>query len=203
MCKVSPLGASSGIKWALSSVSKQTFWMKFAGAVTIPCCCLGLAFCTGGAMLNIFKDKYEEVVRIYGKGNLDTLASKVRQEKQLFRAAVTKVNNEVHYSSITEVNLIEVMRSMVPRFGQIYNSTTFTSILRLHHTHQHEQYYKKIWDEYQNTGGNFHVVIYGLIEYLCTEIDPTCTMMEDVLNKFTADSSLRAECMSHKVLAGF
>lgn len=197
MCSVHPNVPESAIVATAKSQAKTTFWLKFFGWLCVPMCCLGFA-CIGSAMLTEeIKDKFNKLIDFYGGINhVRMIAVRVRIEANLFRRAVTKVNKEVSPRIIiSDINLVTVIKDMVP---------TFKAVCPRSFDGEHNTNYSKaIWDAYLEMGGNYHAVIYGLVEYMCTISDPTSINVDSYVQLLIKDSSLRAEVLHQRELAGF
>ena len=63
-------------------------------------------------------------------------------------------------------------------------------------------YTMQVFNQYEQFGGNYHVIIYGFMEYICTMYDPTCLIVENYLPKFGSDTPARRECLMHQEAAG-
>jgi len=196
MNKVEPMrNTESSIIKAMKVCDKQAFWLKFSGWLCIPCCCIGAACLAVGYIPAAFVEKFTEVITFYGgKDAVRALAELVQKEIRIFRDAVTEVNNSVDPHDIrANIDLFDVICDQEPKINALRSNSYILS--------GHDKNYSKlVWDAYQKHGGNYHVVVYGLIEYMCIKYEPTCSIVEVYLNSITSDTSLRVEVLSHKDL---
>jgi hypothetical protein len=144
------------------------------------------------------KKMYAQVIDTYGgKRKCKILGIRVQQELDIFRAAVTMVNNTCDPTIIhSDVQLLDVICQANPRIGKIIQDSSSYSVCN---KSKNEDYLNQIWTIYTKQGGNFNLVVYGLIEYLCRMYDPTCDYVQTYLQKFTSDSALRTVCLSCKI----
>lgn len=196
MNKVEPMrNTESAIVLAKKVCEKQTFWLKLSGWICLPCCCIGCACLAAGYIPEAFAKKFADVIEFYGgKDAVRGLAERVRKEIRIFRAAITEVNNSVDPKDIrADIDLFDVICDHNPKIDALRSNKY---ILMSHD----KNYSKLVWDAYQKHGGNYHVVVYGLIEYMCIKYEPTCSIVEVYINNMTGDTSLRVEVLSHKDL---
>ena len=173
--------------------------LKVGGWFCVPFFCLGCLCLAPGYICASFAENCKKLIELYdGRVRLNILAQKIKKEQELFRDAVTQANAVVQPSLIRpNVSLLDVISDMNPRIGPIIRSD-ITSII---FAPKDKSYSAEIWKNYQNAGGNFHVIVYGLIEYLFTVYPPDCTLVDSYVKKALQDSSLRTEMMSHKAAA--
>jgi hypothetical protein len=194
----------------MSSILKgfKTVKGSACGLYTVGCCCLpflcaGLVCCIPAVELSYFKELYENVIKIYGgEKELTKLGDKVKKQRNIFRNAVTQVNSTCKPAIIkADVTLYDVICHADPRVGQLIKGSDVSSLLdEVFRSALNKEYYDLVWTAYKELGGNYHVVVYGLIEYMCQMYDPTCEKVKCYLNLFTSDTSLRVECLAHKDL---
>ena len=196
MCKIAPSSKSpSAVLSALHQLKKYRFWLKFTGWCCMPMCCIGATCLVTSAVPGQYIPKYEAIVELYGgKEKMKLVAEKVHREMVLFRNAVTAVNNTIDPTIIkSDITLLKLISSMNVKFRQISRESYYNCT---------DIYVDAVWNDYVAKGGNFHVVLYGIMEYICTVYDPTCTIAEIYLNWLTSDTSIRVECLSHQAQAG-
>lgn len=190
-----PLTNTSTVLTARKSCRKTQFWLKCAGYFCLPCCCLGVSCLTLGEVPKSFLAQYDLLIKMYGgeKKCLE-IASKVSRELTLFRTAVTQINNTIDPSLIqTDITLLDVIYANHPRINALrvkshFNWSSYNS--KIHGNTN--AYPTEIYNLYLSMGGDYKVVIYGLIEYLCHLYDPTSTIVLDYLASVITDSSLHA-----------
>jgi hypothetical protein len=160
----------------------------------MPLCCVGAVCIVGSHECKRFIEKYKKIIAIYGgEKNMIILANKICKENEIFRTSTTEVNNIISPQFITpNISLFDIISVMNPKIQNIVSNSKKTKT----------QYISDIWDQYQKNGGNYHVIVYGLIEYLCTIYDPTCITIENYIDPFIADTMMKVECLSHKSDAG-
>ena len=192
MCKIAPCSKSpSAVLSAVHKLKKYRFWLKFSGWCCMPVCCIGATCLFASTVPGEYIPKYEAIIELYGgKEKMKLVAEKVHREMVLFRKAVTAVNNTIEPSRIkSDITLLKLISTMNPKFRQISSEPAYNSS---------DIYIEAVWAEYVAKGGNYHVVLYGIMEYMCCVYDPTCTFAEIYLNRLTTDTSLRVECLSHR-----
>ena len=134
--------------------------------------------------------KYKAIVEFYGgRQNLCNLNASIKKELQLFDEALA--NEDIF------MTILDVIQDMDPRF-----CTCCDYSLNMSHG-KNIVFSTFIWEKYLRLGGNYHVIIYGLFEYLCMFHEPTskyiCGFLEMMLVR---NSVLKKEILSHKNASG-
>lgn len=171
--------------------------MAISGVLCLPFFCCGCICLIPSVTYRPFKNKYEQIIRLYGgKEPLKQLGKMVANEDEVFRKAISFVNKT--YDNAADMNpnitLLDIICEMNPRIKSIIKSTWFTFDL----VRYNKEYMKKLYESYVENGGNYHVIVYGIVEYLCTHYEPTCIKMEDYINRFLDNGALYLECINHK-----
>lgn len=196
MCKVTPLTTSKLID-GLRQYKKQKCLLNCIGISCIPFCCTGIGCISIAAQLAPVTEALEDVVHFYGgEANVQRLAGKIIHEQHIFARAVNSVNATISPELInTKLTLLDCIIANVPRTGRIIDEAQFlTSRLRT----SSSQHGSAVWDIYLSMGGDYKVVVYGLIEYLSQNYDPTSQTVLHVVNQLNKNSPLRNECQLHK-----
>lgn len=146
-----------------------------------------------------FKKKYNMIIEFYGGiAKVRELSQKISHELCIFRDARAAANDLVSaHSIISTVNILDVIFCAHPKIKSIMRPNPLDIFNMLADTGKN-QYCMAIWEEYVKRGGNYHVIIYGIIEYMCALYDPTCALMESNINSLLSDTAYRAECLAHK-----
>ena len=199
MNRITPVTRKSAVVTAYESCSRYAFWAKFVGWSCMPCCCAGLPCLIVGDIPRTFAVKFGMLIELYGgEKKMHMLADKIAEEQSLFRDAVTFVTDTIDATKIkANITLWNVICAMHPKINSLTASLSFDSHF------EDNTYAQQIWDRYVSTGGNYSVIVYGLIEYMCSIYDPTCIIVDECMSKVLSDSSLRVEVLSHKTAAGF
>lgn len=194
---------SSALLAARDNLTCHVRVLKTAGWCCIPVCCAGVACFSLADVENAQLSLINRAIAFYGGvPNVKELATKVNREQSLFRAAVTKINNSIDPANIKgDVKLIDIIYHAHPRIKKLLNMGNALVIFDYMDGTKYETYYEAIWTEYEQMGGNYHVVIYGILEYICTVYDATCTIAEGYFDRVVSDSAARVECLSHKALS--
>jgi hypothetical protein len=163
----------------------------------MPFCCVGIACLSIGAQLAPVADALEDVVNFYeGQSNVRRLATKVYYEKNIFMKALNSVNATISPNLINiNLTLLDCIISNIPKTGRILNEAQYTMNRFKSFNSEHN---KAVWDMYQSMGGDYKVIVYGLIEYLCQIYDPTSQAVMHVVKQLNENSPLRFECQLHK-----
>lgn len=196
MCKVAPT-ASSKLIDGLRQCKSQKGWLNCVGVSCMPFCCVGIACLSIGAQLAPVADALEDVVNFYeGQSNVRRLATKVYHEKNIFMKALNSVNATISPNLINiNLTLLDCIISNIPKTGRILNEAQYTMNRFKSFNSEHN---KAVWDMYQSMGGDYKVIVYGLIEYLCQIYDPTSQAVMHVVKQLNENSPLRFECQLHK-----
>lgn len=127
-----------------------------------------------------------------GTDNCRILAGKLRHELEVFNQATTNVNKAIDPNLITSnVNVYDVIFNENPRISAIVKN----DVQFLCNRGVKQEYLSELWKEYVVLGGNMHVVVYGIVEYVCTMYQ--YTSIESFLQKMIVDSAVRREILSH------
>lgn len=174
-------------------------FLKLSGWLCLPFCCVGYVCLAPGYICDTLSDNCKKLIELYGgSARLQILAQKIAKELEIFRDAVTLANTVVQPSVIRpDITIIDVIADMNPRIGPIIRN----DISLILFPNNNNSYSTEIWKNYQNDGGNYHVIVYGLIEYLFTVYPPDSIFVDSYINKALKDSSLRTEMLSHKTMA--
>ena len=192
----------SAIVSAYKNLKSKTLLLKITGGFCMLFFCLGCVCCVPGFILDQCKVKFEMVIRLYGGvDDLKVLGKKVARENELFNKTIAMVNKvyEPAQAIDSKVTLFDVICHMNPRINNILNSCWLARSLFLQEVKS--DYMKQLWNQYIDNGGNYHVIVYGIIEYLCTLYDPTCTKIDEYLDSFNSQGALYLECIEHKTEA--
>lgn len=191
----------STILKAYANIKYSSWWLWSIGCICIPCCCAGTACLLLAEEISKFKILFPKVIEIYGgKKNCKILGERIRTELNIFCKALTIINSSCSPIIIkTNTTLLEVICHVFPNTGNIITDVSKTGIAFLDQkTEKHNEYFNKLWETYTALGGNYQIVVYGIIEYLCQTNEPTSDYVEQYLQEFTSYSALRAECLSYK-----
>ena len=117
------------------------------------------------------------------------LAVQIRNEVTIFDEAVSKIR-EISQPShvIHNLTILDMVYARKPKINRICGECS-----RSHHL-SNNLYVGQIWQMYNEIGGDYHTVVYGLPEYLAQ----TQLNMEVHISKFTRDTPMRMEIMSHR-----
>ena len=161
-------------------------------------CCTGIACITVAATLAPIADALADAVHFYGgEENLKRVANMVYHEQDIFTRAVNAVNSTISPKLIqVNLTLLDIIIANVPRTGSILEQSMSVT-MRLFKSAKQE-YCKAVWDMYVSMGGNYKVIVYGLIEYMCQIYEPTCDNVIRVVDNFNKNGPLRNECTNHK-----
>ena len=183
----------SEIILAMKDCRKQAFWFKFTGWLCIPWCCLGSICLVAGYSPDEFAAKFAEVISLYGgRDSVRVLAERVHKEITIFRTAVTEVNYSVDPTEIrANIDLFDVICDHNPRINALRSNKYILS-------NHNKNYSHLVWNAYMKHGGNYSVIVYGIIEYMCIKYEPTSSLVEVYLNNVTNHTSLRVEVLAHK-----
>jgi hypothetical protein len=182
---------------AILKVYKTLQWkvslLTTSGILCVPFFCFGCICLVPSATYSEFKNRYEKVIRLYGgKKPLKQLGKMVANENEIFRNTISFVNRTYENPSDINpnINLLDIICEMNPSIKSILTSSWVGKYSK--------EYVKTLYEHYIENCGNYHIIVYGLIEYLCTQYDPTCIKIEDYLNRFVSNGALYLECMDHK-----
>lgn len=193
----------SNILKIVSSHRKAYLACNVTGVCCIPFCCVGLACLAPAQMIHHILEQYDDVIHTYGgPKSLTVLADKIRKERVIFRDALTIVNRSCDPNIIDpDITLLDVIMQMQPRIGQIIQNSRCAGAQLLGILQKKNYAYTSvIWNAYEKREGNYSVIIYGLIEYLCQLYEPTSQYVINFVEKFNVDSALRTECLHYKDL---
>lgn len=184
--------------------------LNLCGILCLPCCCAGCSFFILKKIPQEFNDKINKVINLYG-GNeaCNFLREKINIELQIFRNAVTKINNTINPEYIiADINILEmilysntkiknIFKGINTSFDLNYTSKYTLSLLR-NNIDNTKTYILAIWNEYLNNNGNYHVIIYGVLEYFASLYSEVSDPLMDSMNALLDDTSFRTEILSHK-----
>lgn len=182
--------------------AKQTFLLKLSGWLCVPCFCSGCVCLAISSATEDIRSKYDAVIKFYGGEKIVVnIAEKVKVQTLIFRHAVTEVNKVVNPRNIVaDIDMFMMCKDMCPLFKAV-SVTTLHSFISV--ANKSESYVVNVWNKYLELGGNYHIVIYGIIEYLCTVADPTSIYVTKYVDLLIKDTAFRSEVLSHKLDAGF
>lgn len=191
--------------------TKTRMMLKCFGWTCIPCCCVGASCIVAAEEYTPATTYLKNTIDTYGGNkNCKEIGAKVREELAKFRKAVTAVNTYVSPQIINpNMTLFDVICKMEPKINAICTSSNSLDFYRFFKNDNDTAtaYATAIWLEYTNIqGGNYHVIAYGLMEYQCMFYEATSMIGKvsyHLLDKFSTDTALRVECLSHKEAAGF
>lgn len=151
-------------------------------------------------MINPIIKGFEDVIDYYGKANLNRLGDLVQAEQEIFKMAVNTVNHKVN-PDVIDINLtlLDVIITMNPTTGRIIQQAK-SIYMRFNDSMKPttQNYHNLVWDEYIKLGGNYRVIVYGLIEYMCQIMEPTSISVCDIITNFNQRGPLRNECTLYK-----
>lgn len=193
---------ASAIVSALHTINRQVRLLKVAGWCCIPMFCMGAACLVVASTVDHFRALFRSAIAFYGgEKNLQVLTDKIHAELIIFRNAVTIVNAVARTETIkADVSLLDVIYHAHPRIKSIMQpGTSALLVMSLFNTGIHDSYFDEIWKTYTSMGGNYRVIVYGILEYICMTYEPTCTIAEAYFEKIlAANSAARVECLAHK-----
>jgi hypothetical protein len=115
-----------------------------------------------------------------------------------FRTATICANNYVDPKIIkSDITLLEVIKAMCPKIKSLFTISSHDALFTMISI-VNPAYMQAIWDEYMKLDGNYHVIIYGIIEYIISDSDPTSHNAKKYLLMMTTNTAARAECLSHQ-----
>ena len=166
-----PTPSVSYIELAAKSTKSTNFWLKFWGYLCIPACCVGCV-CLGVSLeIGEIALLYSKLVDFYGGVIIARqMANRIRIQKQIFKEAVIHVNNT--FENIDpNLTIFDLVRKYNHRFNAVFAQDTLESMFNssAHYT----AYYKAVWDTFIEMQGNPNTVIYGFIECILENVDPT------------------------------
>lgn len=202
---MSQVTTGSSILKLMSTYKKTYVAFNITGACCLPVCCIGLACLAPAQVIGHVLEQYDDVIYTYGgPTSLTVLADKIRNERVIFRDAVTIINQLCDPTIIdSDITLLDVIIQINPRIRHIINNSRCigSTLLGIFNKNEkNNEYASLIWNEYEKKGGNYTVIIYGLIEYLCQLHDPTSQYVINFVEKFNVDSALRTECLQYKTI---
>lgn len=203
MAKITPTPTNkSFLEIARSSCGSDSFWLKVAGYLCMPVCCIGCSCLFADKSMTEWKDKYDAIIALYGgKQKVKELSAKIANELRLFGTARTVANTKVSpHIIVRDVNMLDIIFCANPLVRQIMGAITLEALVIFDRKERNE-YFTVVWNEYVNLGGNYHVIVYGIMEYLAMICDPTSRVMEYSVNEVLRDTAFRVECLSHRAAA--
>lgn len=198
MTRVSPTDKlpKSLIEIAASKNKSNAIWLKISGWLCIPCCCAGATCLAMYPYINEFAILYKRLIEFYG-GVIPTrvVAQKIFVQKELFTQAVIAVNNFCEPFIIDpKMNLLDLVKEFHPKFKVLLNDEILNTFLQITRNGQsHKDYKKLVWTKYIELGGNSNIFIYGFIEYIIGEIDPTSDRAKKYIIMLLNNNAFRAE----------
>ncbi|KAG2424960.1 hypothetical protein HXX76_014118 [Chlamydomonas incerta] len=175
------------------------------GCLLLPCCCTGLLAIVPAVELADQKRRINKAIAIYGSRKAcQVLGKHIQQEIQFFTGAMSEVNATCGALEVQRgVQLMTIIAFTHPRLREVLENSgsTISRFLVLNHGNAAEKppYLQKVWDAYVKKGGNYEVVVYGFLEYLCCTHEPTSNYVMGFVDDFVSESSpLYVECMAHK-----
>lgn len=200
----------SALVAAFQSTKRNIFWAKFMGYLCMPCCCVGMACLLGATEPDAILKVLKHVIAFYGdKDNCKRLSQMVAKEQAIFRECIGKVNSTINPACIdTKIHLLQLICMMDAKFGAIHGNDKFSLSLSLflvddQKKRMQEQYYSELWAAYKAMGGNEHVIMYGIGEYICDMYDASSLIAQGYLVKLVGPTQLRQEVLLHRGDAGF
>lgn len=182
---------SSALLIAMKSVQNVYLRWMTIGWLCVPICFLGCYCVTFADTPRSFYIKYKALVAFYGgRQNMINLNKRIQMELQIFARAL---------GGDEGITLLDVIQDMNPRFRTCCDYSLLSQMFQNRNT----VFSGIVWDKYISLGGNYHVIIYGLFEYLCMFNEPTSEYVDGFLEMFLIRNSvLKAEILSHKDAAG-
>ena len=189
----------SRIVQELQAAKKNAFLTKLSGWLCVPFCCIGCACLLVAEIPAKFVEQCNALIDFYdGEKRLGVLAVKIKKEQSLFREAVTQANSVISPELIDpNITLFDVIRDMNPRINSLCMKDIYFGISKI----KNLTYSQEIWRTYQQNGGNYHVVMYGIIEYMFMVYHVDSNKVADYITKVLSDTSFRVEVLSHKTSA--
>lgn len=181
--------------------SRRAVGLNIAGVCCVPACCIGVTCLATAQIIAPIVEDYKDVCASYGgEANMHSIGERIRRQTTIFRAAVNQINKTCDPEIIdTNICLLDVISDMNPRTGQIINNSNYPGSRLLGiMKKKNDGYTNQIWNTYKEMGGDHQIVVYGLIEYLCQNFDPTSQYVMNLVQKFNRDSPLRTHCFDHK-----
>lgn len=200
---------ASTVLEAFASTGSNSRWFKVLGWTCMPCFCAGATCLAVAEPLSNFNEMYQRVIALYGGPvAVKALAARVRNELAIFRSAVTTVNNSLPDADsniiIGDLKMHTMIYEKNTRIKQVMDTvdTVLSLLARFRDSdNRRQKYISLVWDEYLRLGGNYHVIVYGIIEYMCHNYDPTSPAMKSHLEALLKDTAMRVEVLSHKAQA--
>lgn len=196
-----PTPSGSSLLRGLKSCKQTKGLLNCIGITCMPFCCTGIACMSVAAQIAPIADALSDVVHFYGgEKNLQRIANLIHHELDIFMRAVNSVNTTVD-ARIINVNmtLLDVIITHVTKTGSIIEqSQSSTGRTLAMFKNIHPAYKQSVWDIYNSMGGNYKVIVYGLLEYLSQMYDPTSNAVMSVVYNFNQNGPLRNEVAIHK-----
>lgn len=195
---------TSSVLQAVRKFDKTNIILKVGAVLCMPLLCLGCVCVSLHEVIKPCKSLKKVVKQYGGSAAMNKLAQKVATERAIFRGATTFVNTTTNATIFPDLTIWDMILESDVRIGCICSNTS-THISRMClDTNKRKEYVDQVWRAYQANGGNYHVIVYGLIEYLCQVYGamPMCNIVEIYVNDFVNDTALRVECLAHKEQAG-
>lgn len=197
------MAGTSVVVSAQRACARNHILLNVLGGCCMPLCSVGITCCVVGSTFKSFSKNYKHLIGMYGgKLNMHRIATMIRQEMEIFKQAVAKVNMTVNPVFIVgDTTILDMVLYAEPVFSAAYMPHHLMNTVS--RCSSNSTYCNVLLTEYLSLGGNYNVIIYGLVEYLCMLYDPTCTVVENVLVHAVGDTVLHVEMMAHKSKAGF
>jgi hypothetical protein len=186
----------SRIELAAKTTQKDYIFYKTIGILCVPFCCTGCMCLVMSSELGKMADQYRCLVEFYGGvASARQMAQGVRNQSKLFDEAVVRVNNCQDTKDIdARLTLLDLVRFMNPKFRKCCRSPNFlVESLQDIQKEPYKDYYSAVWKAFLDIGGNPHAVIFGFIELIVENTDPSSTIAISYVNQILTNNSLKNE----------
>ena len=170
------------------------------GCLCMPCCCLGCSFLILKKIPQEYNNNYRKIVEFYGdRHSCNRLRSLINIELQIFRKSVTQVNDTIDPNLIfSDISIIDIILRNNIKINKIFKGINSSFDLTNNLKQINNEYSVAIWNEYLKNNGNYHIIIYGIIEYLSGIYSEVSEITNSFMENIISDTTLRSEILSHK-----